>query len=73
MNIVYAAFKSRRDALAYAQAMSRRRVAVKVVGTPSRVGSSCGLSVCFRSSSLAVAERVLASGEYGSFLGLYRE
>ena len=67
-----ASFKSRKDAINYAQSLSERRVPVRIVGTPARVGSGCGLSVQFPRRVAAVAERVLASGEFASFLGFYR-
>ena len=72
MNIIYASFKSRRDAIAFAEALGRQRVAVRVVGTPAKVGSSCGLSVKFPSVASRIAEGVLARGDYSSFLGFYR-
>ena len=72
MNVIFASFKSRRDAISFAEALSRQRVAVRVVGTPLKVGSSCGLSVRFPSGAAGIAERVLALGDYSSFLGFYR-
>ena len=68
-----AAFKSRRDALSYAEAMTRAGVPVKAVSTPSVVGSSCGLSVKFRSGAIRIAERVLSYGDYGTFLGFFKQ
>ena len=73
MNDIYAAFRSRREALAYAQALSSRRVYTRVIGTPARIGGGCGLSVRFPTSAASVAEWILASGDYESFLGFYRE
>lgn len=72
MNVIYAAFKSRRDAIEYARSLQARRVSVRVVGTPSRVGSSCGLSVIFPRGAASIAERVLSAGDFGSFLGFYQ-
>ena len=72
MNVIIAAFQSRRDAFSYAEALEGYGVAVRVVGTPARVGTSCGLSVKFPRSAVPVAERVLSSGDYASFLGFYR-
>lgn len=69
----FAAFKSRKDALSYAEAIMRARIPAKVISTPSKVGSSCGLSVKFHTSNLPFAQRVLARGEYASFLGFFKE
>lgn len=73
MKFVFAAFKSRKDALAYAERMMRMGVRVKVVSTPSKVGSSCGLSVKFRSIDWRIAQWVLSGGEYATFLGFFEE
>ena len=72
MNFIYAAFRSRREALNYVQALSYRRVSARVVGTPAGIGSGCGLSVRFPAFAAPIAERILASGQYDSFLGFYR-
>lgn len=72
MTVFFAAFKSRKDALSYAEELNRYGVAVRIVGTPARVGSSCGLSVKIPSGAYRIAEMVLSSGEYSSFLGFYR-
>ena len=72
MNVMFAAFQSRRDAIAYARSLARMRVRVRVVATPSGIGSGCGLSVKFPRSAFPVAEGILSMGEYGSFLGFYR-
>ena len=68
---VFAAFKSRRDALAYAEALMRAGVRVEVFSTPSKVRSSCGLSVKFKRYDMRFAERVLSMGEYATFLGFF--
>ena len=73
MKFVFAAFKSRKDALAYAEQMMSVGVRVKVVSTPSKVGSSCGLSVKFRAVDGRMAQRVLSRGEYATFLGFFEE
>ncbi len=69
----FAAFKSRKDALSYAEQMARVGIRVKVVSTPSKVGSSCGLSVKFQAFDGRRAQRVLSGGEYSTFLGFFEE
>ena len=68
-----AAFKSRKDALSYAEAIQRVRIPVRVISTPSKVGSSCGLSVKFQTRYIRFAQRALSGGEYPSFLGFFRD
>ena len=41
------------------------------MGTPSAVGSSCGLSVRFPSGALSAARQILSEGDYLSFQGFY--
>jgi len=72
MMVVYAAFKSRRDALTYAEALGRMGIFAKVVSTPSVVNSSCGLSVRFPAVAGNIAKRVLSRGEYATFLGFFK-
>ena len=69
----FAAFKSRKDALSYAEAIMCARIPAKVISTPSKVGSSCGLSVKFHTSNLPFAQRALSGGEYPSLLGFFRD
>lgn len=71
MRDLIAVFQSRRDAMAFGRALGRFGVSVRAVTTPSAYGSGCGLSVRFPRRGLAVAERVLSSGEYQSFKGIY--
>ena len=71
MREVIAVFKSRRDAIAFLNAIGRAGVSAQVIGTPSSVGSSCGLSVRFAGRALVAARRVLSYGEYQSFRGFY--
>lgn len=72
MKGIIAAFKSRRNAITYAQAMQNAGVRVRVISTPSRVGSSCGLSVLFTEGAFSLAGRILSMGDYSGFLGFYR-
>ena len=71
MRDMIAVFKSRRDAIAFGMALGRQGVRAQAVGTPSSVGSACGLSVRFSGKMLGVARTVLSYGEYQSFRGFY--
>ena len=66
-----AVFQSRRDAIHFGTMMSKHRIRAMAMGTPSAVGSSCGLSVRFPSAALSVARQLLSAGDYLSFQGFY--
>ena len=68
---VIAVFKSRRDALQFADALTRFGVSVTVVNTPRRIGVPCGLSVRFHRREMSLAEKVLSRNDYFGFKGFY--
>ncbi len=67
MNVIYAVFRSRTQALAFAGEMRARGVGCHVVATPSGLGMGCGLSVRLGAEHKSTAERVVRARNYDSF------
>lgn len=72
MKEMFAVFKSRREAIAFARALAQRRVWYQTMTTPHSLGSSCGLSVRFLVTAYGLAESILSAGEYYTFQGFYQ-
>ena len=71
MYYLVAVFKSRMDGMEFGSNMLKYGVRVTAVSTPRGIGSSCTMSVKFPKNAISVAQRVLSSGEYFSFVGFY--
>lgn len=71
MKYVLAVFMSRRDAMAFGQALSQVGVRAWAVNTPASLVAGCSLSVKFPQGAIDRAQRVLARGDYQSFRGFY--
>ena len=71
MKDIISVFTSRRDAIRFTMALAGRGVPARTIGTPSSIGSSCGLSVRFSARALPLARRVLSADDYQSFRGFY--
>ena len=71
MRDLIAVFQSRKDAMQFGMMMTKRRVRAQAIGTPSSVGSSCGLSIRFPGAAIGIARQVLSYGEFQSFNGFY--
>lgn len=72
MREMIAVFKSRREAIAYARALTSKRVPCQTMATPRSLGSSCGLSVRFPLNAYGLAESLISAGEYYTFQGFYQ-
>lgn len=62
-------FRSRTNALKFAESIKREGQRAEVVSTPQSIANGCGLSV--KVSDLAVGKRVLSYGKYATFTGIY--
>ena len=71
MRDLIAVFKSRKDAMQFAMMMNKSRVRVRMISTPSSIGSSCDLSVRFPRVAFSIAERVLSYAEFQTFKGFF--
>ena len=71
MRYLIAVFKSRTDGMEFGSNLARYGVASTAVNTPRSIGSSCTMSIRFPAGAVRLAQRVLAEGNYYSFIGFY--
>ena len=71
MKELIAVFRSRREAMSFGRALMKHGVRARALSTPSSIGSSCGLSVAFPASALALGKNLLVYGGYDSFGGFF--
>jgi len=64
------AFRSRTNAMKFAQSLKKEGIKAEVVATPHVIANGCGLSV--RVMNIDVARRVLSYSRYATFTGLYQ-
>lgn len=62
-------FRSRSNALKFAQNLKKEGAKAEVISTPSTIYNGCGLSV--KTNNEAVAKRTLQSGKYATYMGYF--
>ncbi len=65
-------FRSKTDLFAFIDTMKSYGALVFTVGTPKEAKIGCGISARFDERYLFLAKKILKSGEYPSFYGVYK-
>ena len=66
-----AAFRSRQQVLAFAQALHRAGIVASVVSTPRNIAVGCGLSVRFELTDLQAVMQVYRAAQPANLIGFY--
>lgn len=72
MQFVLAVFRSRTEALTFANLLSSYGVGISIVNTPRRISVSCGISVRFDAKFQSVARDILSRRKFDTFVGFFR-
>lgn len=73
MQYTLAAFRSRTEALTYANLLFSYHVGVKIVNTPRNIGVSCGISVKFFSCYKTIAQEIISRRKFDTFVGFFND
>ena len=66
-----AIFRSGNETHRYYYALRKEGVPCRIISTPINVARSCGISVSFNARDAAIAEKLLRTGKYYSFIRFY--
>ena len=71
MQYIMAVFRSRTEALTFANILSSYRVPVSVISTPRRLSVSCGICIRFDSRLITIAKDVMLRRKFDTFVGFF--
>lgn len=71
MQYTLASFRSRTEALTYANILNSYGVKVQIVSTPRTISVSCGISVRFHTSYMQIASDLICRRKFDTFVGFY--
>ena len=72
MSVIYVVFKNRTTTLMFYEALKRIKIHSKVVSTPKKIISSCGLSVELGLENFKIVIQLLKTGKYSGLVGVYK-
>lgn len=72
MNYVVAVFRSRNESMKFMQQLQRYNIPCAIINTPKEANASCGVSVKFNEKYFGVANKLVRSDMFSSFLCFLR-
>ena len=72
MNLLFIVFRNRTSTMMFFDILKRNRIYGRIVSTPKKITSSCGLSVETNISNLNIILKIIKQGNFNSLVGIYK-